>query len=316
MREISHKKMNRKTVNTMAEAGISPLEILATLNAHPRDKNIVFEPIEHKYTIEGASDYVSVTTYNSSHFEAFDPDDAIGKMRNGRNWGPSNKYYTMTDDEIKKMWVDGGTDAATLGENMHASIELFMNNSRGEYPYTHADLLLDYVTQYPTIAPDSVEWNYFLNYLSDNPGLVPYRTEWRIYDEDLKLAGSIDMVYKLADGTYGIYDWKRSKDMVLTPIWKKYATTECISHLYDTNYWHYVLQLNTYRRILQRKYGLRVTQLVLVRIHPNAGNYELYTLPMIDDEMNALSELRLEQVAYDKLNRNPTKNDGIIAKPL
>jgi nucleoside-diphosphate-sugar epimerase len=37
--------------------------------------------------------------------------------------------------------------------------------------------------------------------------------EWMIFDEDLKLAGSIDMVYENPDGTLSIYDWKRSKDI-------------------------------------------------------------------------------------------------------
>jgi hypothetical protein len=211
----------------------------------------------------------------------------------------------MTDEEIKKMWTTGGAEASGFGEKMHASFELFMNNSRLSYPYTHRDLLLDYVAQYHAgkinlTEPDSpystVEWKYFLNYMNDNPTMLPYRTEWRIYDEDLKLAGSIDMMYKLGDGTYGIFDWKITKEMILTPKYKKYATTDCISHFYDTNYWHYVLQLNTYRRILARKYGLHITHLILVRIHKNATNYELFPLPLIDKEMDGLVELRLKQV--------------------
>jgi hypothetical protein len=30
------------------------------------------------------------------------------------------------------------------------------------------------------------------------------------------LAGSIDMVYKNEDGTFSIYDWKRTKQMLMT----------------------------------------------------------------------------------------------------
>ena len=90
-----------------------------------------------------------------------------------------------------------------------------------------------------------------------------------IYDEDLLLAGSIDMVYENPDGTLMIYDWKRSKEIKKTDSFMKYALTECISHIPDTNYWHYTLQLNTYKAILEEKYGKKVTEIYLVRLHPN-----------------------------------------------
>jgi len=335
--DVPNPQLQISSSTTPNIAEVDPLEILTILNAHPRDKNIVFEPIEHKYTIcgDGSADYVSVTTYNSSHFEHFDPDDAISKMRNGRNWNPDNKYYNMTDEEIKKLWTTGGAEASGFGEKMHASLELFMNNSRLPYPYTHRDLLHDYVAQYhagkinltdPASPYSTTEWKYFLNYLNDNPTMLPHRTEWRIYDEDLKLAGSIDMMYRLGDGTFAIFDWKFTKEMILTPKYKKYAITECISHFYDTNYWHYVLQLNTYRRILERKYGIRVTHLVLVRIHSNATNYELFPLPMIDKEMDGLVELRLKQVAsgnasmtqpvVSKSTPTPKRETSSNAKPV
>lgn len=285
---------------------------LAIVNAHPRDKNISFEPIAHKYTIVGADgipavDYTSVTTYNGQHFEHFDSDEVIKKMRKGRNWGPENKYYHMTDEQIKKQWTDGGAEASGLGEKMHFSFECFMNNpelaeSKVYRGYTHHDLLRDYIVKANagkialTELNSCVEWKYFLNYINDNPTMVPYRTEWRIYHEELRLAGSIDMLYKVGDGSYVICDWKRSKDMVLTPKYKKYAITPCIKHLYDTNYWHYVLQLNTYKMILQTKYEMRISQMFLVRIHPNGTNYELYVVPDIGREINDLANMRLQEL--------------------
>ena len=38
--------------------------------------------------------------------------------------------------------------------------------------------------------------NYFIEFIKDFPHLKPYRTEWVVYYEDIKLAGSIDMVYE------------------------------------------------------------------------------------------------------------------------
>ena len=41
---------------------------LAQKNAHERDSHISFEEAPHIYTIDGDSDYMSVTSWNHSHF--------------------------------------------------------------------------------------------------------------------------------------------------------------------------------------------------------------------------------------------------------
>ena len=69
------------------------------------------------------------------------------------------------------------------------------------------------------VKNDSVEFNYFRNFERDfrekNPGVEAYRTEWMVYYEELKLSGSIDMVfYDTVKCEYLIYDWKRSKEIV------------------------------------------------------------------------------------------------------
>ena len=76
------------------------LTYLQLKNHHPRDDRILFDEPTHTYTIDGDSNYKSVTTWNHSHFSAFDADAVIRNIRKGKNWGPNNKYYGMTDDEI------------------------------------------------------------------------------------------------------------------------------------------------------------------------------------------------------------------------
>ena len=104
-------------------------------------------------------------------------------------------------------------------------------------------------------------------------------TEWTVYHEDLRLAGSIDMVYENPDGSLSIYDWKRSADISKVNSWNKTALTKCISWMPDSNFWHYALQLNTYKMILETKYGKIVKELFLVRLHPDSDNYELIQVP-------------------------------------
>ena len=149
------------------------------------------------------------------------------------------------------------------------------------------------------IENPSIEYEYFLRFHKQHSDLEPYRTEWMIYDEQHKLAGSIDMLVDLGDGTYAIYDWKRSKEIKKIPFNDEtYAKTKCVSHLPDTNFWKYSLQLNTYKKILQDKYGLVISEMHLVVLHPNNDNknYKRITIPDLSKEVNALFEWRKESI--------------------
>ena len=85
-----------------------------------------------------------------------------------------------------------------------------------------------------------------------------------VWDTELKFAGSIDMIYRNPDGTLDIYDWKRAKEIQKNSHFNKWSTNPLISHLPDTNFWHYSLQLNTYKAIIERNYGKKVKNLYLV----------------------------------------------------
>jgi hypothetical protein len=58
------------------------------------------------------------------------------------------------------------------------------------------------------------------------------------------------------------------------------------------------LQLNTYKAIIEQKYGKKVTDLFLVRLHPDAEekNYELIKLPDLSTEISDLFLERRKQL--------------------
>lgn len=262
--------------------GALPWQRLAVKNAHPRDARIAFREEDHTYAIDGdRTHWTSCTTFIGSFYEHFDPDAVIAKMMSGRNWTKS-KYFGKTADEIKAGWNANGAEASEAGTRMHLDIEHYNNaepvgNLAGD----------DYEPN------PSKEWDYFLAYEKHHRkvhGLEPYRTEWLVFKEDIKLAGSIDMVYKKPDGTLAIYDWKRAKSMEYENKYQKMYPP--LNHLPDTNYWHYSLQLNIYRRILQELYGMVVSELALVVLHPNFDHYRVIKLHMMDDEVEAMFQVR------------------------
>jgi ATP-dependent exoDNAse (exonuclease V) beta subunit len=234
--------------------------------AHERDSNIDFDEPNHKYTIiDDPSEYTSVTTVIGRLFDPFDADSIIEKMMQGRNW-PKSKYYGMSAEAIKNQWADSGTKAAAEGTKFHADIEHFYK----EEPYENT----------------SVEFAQFLAFTKRNE-LRPYRSEWRVYNEDIKIVGTIDMVFQHSDGTVSIYDWKRIKKLEKYDSYGKRAKHSSFKHISDTNYWHYVLQLNLYQYILESKYGLRVIDRVLVCCHPERTMYELSQVPNLQEDIKS-----------------------------
>jgi len=290
----------------MAATRSTLFPVLSTANSHTRDLQIQFQEVGHKYTIltDPKSKYTSVTTWNHSHFPKFDSDAVIKSMMSGKNWNESNKYWGMTPKQIKDQWFQNGASVSGAGTDMHYEIECFMNNPDVSYPYTHYDLGELYFAQKSDIpeAHRSPEWLYFMEFVQQFPTFKPYRTEWMIYDEDLKLAGSVDMVYEKPDGTLMIYDWKRSKEITKINKFNRYAITECICQLPDTNFWHYALQLNTYKAIIEAKYGKKVSELCLVRLHPDTEEetYDLLPVPDMQESIMQLFELRKKEMDKTK----------------
>jgi hypothetical protein len=272
---------------------------LSIRNAHPRDKNIVFYEENHTYKVlsDEESTYTSVTTWIHTFFSHFDADKIIAGIMKSRGWREGHKYWGKTTEEIKNLWEVNRVEAASLGTKLHYNIECFMNSIIcNPNSYSNADLLDNYLPQINSLdeVDQSKEWSYFIDFITAYPDLKPYRTEWFVYHEDIKIAGSIDMVYENSDGTLSIYDWKRAKSIAgseensFHKFSKKFGPVSDTIKLPDTNYWHYALQLNIYKKILEDKYSVVIKELFLVRLHPDASGFELIKLPDLSKEVSYL----------------------------
>tara|TARA_Y100000389_G_scaffold168519_1_gene174214 strand:+ start:21 stop:797 length:777 start_codon:yes stop_codon:yes gene_type:complete len=251
---------------------------LTEKNKHERDNHITFDEVPHIYTIDGDSAYTSVTTFIHSLFEKFDADEIITRMMRSKKWTES-KYYGMSRDEIKGAWNKNRDVAANAGTKLHYDIECFYNENESNN--------------------DSVEYKYFMKFVDDTVGhLIPYRTEWMIYDKELKLAGSIDMIFQDVNGELHIYDWKRCKEIMKYSKFNKFSNNDIVSHLPDTNFWHYCLQLNTYKALIERNYGKKITNMYLVCLHPDnkRESYELIRVVDLQHEVAELFKQRREQL--------------------
>jgi ATP-dependent exoDNAse (exonuclease V) beta subunit len=266
---------------------------LTDRNAHPRDEHISFDEPTHKYYVNGTCQgNISCTGFIHEFFGHFDPKATIAKMRKSAKWATS-KYFGKTDKEITDEWNANGKEASSAGTAMHLAIEQFMHGAIEE------------------IKPDTFEtkeWKYFTKFWEEFGGdLEPYRSEWEVFtdaidptnplvtERKIKLCGSIDMVYRRkSDGKFVIYDWKRSKEIKSDNPYESGLAP--LAHLPDTNYWHYTMQLNVYKWILENYYGLEVADLYLVILHPDNPSYRRMRLNIMTEEVEDMIECRRRAV--------------------
>ena len=120
-----------------------------------------------------------------------------------------------------------------------------------------------------------------------------------VWDKDYKLAGSIDMIFiNIKSQELTIVDWKRSKEIRKTNGFGKCGNKDCIEHIPDSNFWHYSLQLGTYKHIIEKNYNKTVKEMYLVCLHPNNknNNYLKINVANLDDEINDLLQLRKQNL--------------------
>lgn len=260
---------------------------LAVRNPHPKDQHIQFFDVGHIYDVDGNRDFTSCTTLVHQFYEVFDADTIITKMMsNTEKWKNNKKYFGMTAEEIKALWAYKGEYASHHGTLLHGCIEYFYNDCIADFPYDIPDLFHS-------------QFNDFNQKVVVENGYIPYRTEWTVFDKEHKLAGSIDMLFQpdVNDpNTLLIYDWKRSPKLgqktnrfqnMLPPL----------DHLPDTSYWHYCLQLNIYRHILETKYNKTIAGMYLVGMHPEMNGFQQEKVPLLQLETESVFAMRKKALA-------------------
>ena len=231
-----------------------------------------------------------------------------------RKWQP---YHTRFFKILMKMMERKGTQVVYVRGNHDDFLDglaplTFYNisivreyelESRGRrYFVTHGDIFDRVTTQMKWLAllgdvgySFLLSFNSLYNRLRATPGAVAlwrdmYRTEWAIFDEESRVAGTLDFL-DYQNGKFSIYDWKRSNKVVDrngTPEkanrWGDHAYAP-IAHIVDTTFWHYALQVSIYRYILEKNYGIQVSDNHLAVFHPDYDRPHVVDTPYLKDEV-------------------------------
>ena len=239
---------------------------------YEQDRFIDFEPEGHLYTYKGETQLLPVSSLIAYFFEPFDAEAAAQ-----RQW---ERYHIPIEESLTK-WRRIGCMASEVGTFMHEQTEHYFQQGFFDIDYTFC-----FEGQEEQISIEK-EKQHFLHFIEDYK-IKPYRQEWPVYDTDLNIAGTIDLICKEADGTFTIYDWKRSGKVVNPlgqPIVAAFGGRTGINGitLPDTPFYHYCVQQNLYRYMLETHYGIRIRGMNLVVLCPDYPTYYVAQVPRMEE---------------------------------
>jgi len=255
----TEKEAEERVAPTTLEAE-RPKGKINELNKHHRDSRIKFFPLPHIYLIDDNPRTISASTVVKKFFPDFDDEywAAYKAQQQGR-----------TAQELKDEWEANRQQSADLGTQLHLDIEKYFDSDKQIKPR------------------NKKEFDFFLDFYETHlTDLKLYRTEWRIFDDLIYVAGTADMIFKKEDGTYAIYDWKRSKDIKVHNGFNN-GIGVC-SDISDCNFNHYCLQLNIYKKILEDHYAKPVSEMHFVQLHPNFDTYKVFDVPDLREKVDEM----------------------------
>lgn len=254
--------------NSSSKPNTKPKTIAVPGSPHP----LVFDPAAHRYTHAGR-ECISVTTLVGKFKKPFDADFWAGRKAKERGGGCSAS-------DIKAEW-DAKRDASCeLGTAVH------------EYAEECASSLWTYDENPPFDDRPPHLHGYCAGVQATyrDHRIQAIHAELMICEPAFGVAGTVDL---LADTTpqgdprFAILDWKTNADIEHESRYNAKMLAP-LSHLADTNYWHYALQLSIYRVILERLYGEwlggRIPEYAaLIHLTPEGG-YCLIEVPYLRAE--------------------------------
>lgn len=184
------------------------------LNSHFND--LEFEPIEHKYMLEGQN-MTPVSNVVETFYEPFSDQISVNY---------ANRYNLNVDD-VRTSWKNASDIACNFGHSVHNFGEQYYSNKNLQPSNNHELALVNF-------------WN-------DLPShIIPIACETKIYTRQYGYAGTFDLLlHDTYRGGTIIVDYKTNQDL-----FKNYKGKLMLSpfdFLLDTPYNHYQLQLSLYQ---------------------------------------------------------------------
>lgn len=239
-----------------------------------QDKDIEFFAKEHIYVYKKFIQLKAVSDVISMFFRKF---DSIG-------WSRKKALENGISQRCQlEQWDCKGAESREVGTYLHEQIHKHFIRETPDFTYhfqyngeeVHVDKIVDISTEY----------TYFKKFLNEE-NIIPFRTEWQIFDPVLRIAGTIDFLSR-NDSEFDLYDWKRSDKIDRNATVWNYGING-LESVPDTRYYHYCLQLNMYKYILEKNYNIAINKMYLVVLHPVYNTYQKIEVPTMTNVVNSI----------------------------
>lgn len=231
-----------------------PIELFKHTN------EIQFEESKHSYIVKGER-YTSSTTFLKQFYSQFDSEYHSHKK---------SKEEGVSQEEILSKWKLEASSSTIRGNSIHKYIEDRQNGLIVRPPNRIV------IKQYLSLV----------EFLSKN-NITKIFNEFRVYDESLKIAGTMDALY-IKDNRFIILDWKTNKKLSIDNPYKNFCKYP-FKKVPDTTLGHYYLQINLYRYIITKIVGKdMIEDNHYVIYFPHEGDMEIFEIPNLQKEFSLI----------------------------
>jgi hypothetical protein len=236
-----------------------------------------------------------VTSYiENDLFPKFEAGPTLAGMRAKGAMDP--KYDGCSDEQIKYWWDRNGEHSSRMGTAMHALLESYFRAVAAAGSYDDARL-----PEEPPDEPLEMPWEIvsgrvlsveqlsrFVDSIRDR--LIPILVEHRMYDPDLHLCGSLDVLFlDVITGELELCDWKRYKDFTrYSKYGKKGRRGRPAELMDDCKLSHVSVQVNAYRRMALRILRRAISKQRVVVFYPDAKDWDSEPIPINDDLVRSM----------------------------
>lgn len=209
--------------------------------------DVIFQEKGHKYIhVESGKELISTNSLISLYKNPFDPDGSILKKKAAER--------EISEKELQKEWTEKKDNACAFGVDFHKEIEYYINKKKiRKSPHSEG------VKQFSKIK--------FKGKL---------QSELRIFNLDLGIAGTVDIIDIYKDNTINLLDIKTNAKIYEYAPWAKRMFYP-LNHLIDVNYNHYALQMSVYCYILDCA-GYWINDLIMLHYNKETQKLKKYEI--------------------------------------
>lgn len=246
---------------------------------------IEFNTEKHIYRVKGF-EYISTTTLLKQYVPEFDIEEISKKV---------SKKTGVSQEEIKQEWKEAGDNGREIGTALHKYIENNISGFEYEKPLvqnSNLDLLNKKIKQFDKFKQEHLV------------GKLLVGSEIIVYDEDYKLAGTIDcLLYDTVNNCFWFVDWKSNKKISeinrwsnLEPPLQRYENSDYIKYSLQLSIYRYIVEKYIFKNLDNSDYFMSNSLNVIVNFPLDEDTYKIYFTNYMKFSIQQLLNIRLKKL--------------------